>query len=279
MKLAYFPDQTALGSSNIWQSFLESSKKFNFSPVENSLSADAAVIWSVLWKGRLLKNQKIYEHYRSNNKPIFIIEVGSLHRGKTWKICLNHTTSQGIYGNNINLDHNRAKKLDLRLLNVEKNKSEILIALQHYHSLQWQGQPAVDLWLRNTIDQIKRYSDRPIIVRPHPRSPFSASSKHFSIEQPSKLPGTYDVYDINYNYHCVINHNSGTSIQSAISGTPTICDTSSLAYPVSMDFSKLESPVIPEREEWFTKICHTEWTVEEIAQGVPLKRLLSFINR
>jgi hypothetical protein len=70
-----------------------------------------------------------------------------------------------------------------------------------------------------------------------------------------------------------VNHNSGPAVQAAIAGVPIICDSSSLAYPVSDKFENIENIALPDRQEWFLKLCHTEWTVEEIAQGIPLQRL------
>jgi len=84
---------------------------------------------------------------------------------------------------------------------------------------------------------------------------------------------TYDDFDIDYGYHCVINHNSGPAVQAAIQGTPVICDQSSLAFPVSMQLNQIETPYMPDRTQWFTELVHTEWTVSEIAQGIPFLRL------
>jgi hypothetical protein len=116
------------------------------------------------------------------------------------------------------------------------------------------------------------------VVRPHPRSQIREKFADAVIELPKKVDNTYDEFDINYDYHCVINHNSGPCVQSAIHGTPIICDQSSLAFPVSEKWENLENPQLPNREEWFLKLCHTEWTVEEIAQGIPLKRLESYLE-
>jgi hypothetical protein len=71
----------------------------------------------------------------------------------------------------------------------------------------------------------------------------------------------------------VINHNSGPAVQAAIQGTPVICDQSSLAFPVSMQLDQIETPYMPDRTQWFTELVHTEWTVSEIAQGIPFLRL------
>ena len=155
----------------------------------------------------------------------------------------------------------------------ENRRQEILIASQHQASLQWEGQPLMSEWIKQTVDSIRQYSHRKIIIRPHPRSKISINLSDVVIEMPKQIPGTYDDFDINYNYHCVINHNSGPAVQAAIHGVPIVCDSSSLAYPVSGKIENIENIILPDRTEWFVNLCHTEWTVEEIAQGIPLKRL------
>lgn len=275
MNISYFPNQTALQSEPVWKAFLEGCRNHNVIPVENSLTADYAVIWSVLWHGRMRLNYDVHTHYRKQNKPVFIIEVGALNRGVTWKICLNNITSQGIYPTLDNKDPTRHIKLGINLLPVNTNRSDdILIATQHPFSLQWQGLPSIEQWVQETITKIRQYTDRKIVVRPHPRFNIRLPDKSVTFETPTKLPNTYDRYDINFNYHCVINHCSGPSIQAAIAGTPIICDKTSLAYPVSTAFDQIEPAILSERVDWFNNICYTEWTLEEITQGIPQSYLL-----
>ena len=133
-------------------------------------------------------------------------------------------------------------------------------------------------WVTSTVAAVRQYTDRKIFVRPHPRSPISPKIAGVEIEIPKPVIGTYDDFDIDYNYHCVINHNSGPAVQAAIAGVPVICDTSSLASKISGKIQEIENISLPDRDEWFLKLCHTEWTVEEISQGVPLKRLESALN-
>ena len=246
----------------------------------HTISVDGIpVIWSVLWNGRMAQNQKIYENSPKIRKPVVIIEVGNLKRNETWRISLGHINRLGQFANENNLDLDRPKKLGVSLKEiVENRRSEILIATQHQKSLQWQGMPAMDQWVKETVEKIKVYTDRKIVVRPHPRSPLRLNLPGVEVEIPKKLPGTYDDFDIDYNFHCVVNHNSGPALQAAINGVPCICDYSSLAYPVSSKFEEIEEISLPDREEWFLKLCHTEWTIDELAQGIPLKRLEPFIN-
>jgi hypothetical protein len=76
----------------------------------------------------------------------------------------------------------------------------------------------------------------------------------------------------------VINHNSGPAIQAAIQGVPVICDPSSLAGILSGKLGKIDEISLPDREDWFLKLSHTEWTVEEIAEGLPVKRLEKYFK-
>lgn len=234
---------------------------------------DVAVIWSVLWQGRMRSNLPIYQTRTSANKPTIIIEVGNFIRGKTWRVSVHNVNRLGYFGNTTNLDYNRPNKLGVHLKDtVAKLNPEILITGQHETSLQWSGQPTTAIWVANLISQLRLYTDRPIKFRPHPRA--NVSVQNLLIDQPKKIAGTYDDYNITYNYHCVINHNSGPTVQSAINGTPVICDPSGLAFPVSDIIANIETPRLLDRSGWLIELCHTEWTVDEIANGTPLLRLL-----
>ena len=51
-----------------------------------SWDSDAVIIWSVLWHGRMLENREVYAHYRGLDRPVIVIDVGTLIRGVTWKV-------------------------------------------------------------------------------------------------------------------------------------------------------------------------------------------------
>jgi hypothetical protein len=272
MRFRLYREHGALNSTPIFNAFEQGLKSLGHESV--SEKEDVAVIWSVLWSGRMAKNQQIYQKCRAANRPIIIIEVGNLFRGSTWRISLENINGQGIFANNTDLDQTRPKKLGITLEPYkETRKPEILIASQHRDSLQWEGQPNMQLWIEQTIANLRKYTTRKIVVRPHPRSPVQVSLPNVLVELPKLIPGSYDDFDINYHYHCVINHNSGPAVQAAIKGIPVICDVSSLAAPLSNSIENIENLQLPNREEWFLKLCHTEWTVDEISQGIPLARL------
>lgn len=277
MKFRTYRENGALNSPAVFDAFEQGLYAAGHEISKNSEAIP--VIWSVLWHGRMAPNRFIYEEAIKTKKPIVIIEVGNFLRGQTWRISLNHINRLGLFGDDEGLDPDRRKKFKISLKPFQKNrKPEILIACQHQKSLQWQGLPPIDIWVRSTIAKIRQFSDRNIIIRPHPRSPFLIQEKNTTLEKPKLIPNTYDDFDLNLNHHCVVNHNSGVPIQAAINGSPIICDPSCLAYPVSTDFTDIESPILPDREEWLTKMLHTEWFIDEIREGIPIKRLEKYLT-
>lgn len=248
--------------------------------VENSWDTDAAIIWSVLWNGRMRANQQVYEHYRQSNRPVIIVEVGALHRGLTWKVSVNHVTAQGYYGHTQDLDLDRPGKLGMKLSINANTNPNIVIAAQHSRSLQVQELVSQEAWVLDCINKIQAASDRPIIVRSHPRSrlnlPQLPAGVHLEIPRP--IPNTYDGFDMDYACHAVVNYNSGPGIQAAIAGSRPVVHKSSLAAPVSINWTDIEQPYDIDRQQWLIEICHTEYTVEELRTGLWLRRIGSHLG-
>lgn len=279
MKIAYFPNQVALNGGQVLNSFLNGCKSLGIDTIPYSLEADAAVIWSVLWNGRMRQNRAVYEHYRNQNKPVFILEVGALRRQTTWKLSINNVNGQGIFANTENFIKDRENILNLHLSPWKTQRNaEILIAGQHHLSQQWVGMPSMTDWVSETVTTIRKYTNRPIIIRPHPRSSIRMHSiGNVIVDIPRKVSSQLDVYNLDYNFHCIVNHSSSVAVQSAIAGCPIITDINSLASPVSGNFENIENISYPTREKWFEEILHTEWLLEELAQGIPQRRLLDKI--
>jgi hypothetical protein len=272
MKFKIYRQHGALNSPEIFSAVEAGLRRCGHDIVEEN--EDVPVIWSVLWKGRMRANRDVYHRAKQLGKKILIIEVGNLIRGNTWRICLDNINNHGFFSNKHDLDQHRPKNLGVGVGDLQKNRrQEILICSQLAESLQWEGMPSTEQWLTTVVNQIRQHSDRKIVIRPHPRAGIRLNIPNVRIETPRKLPNTYDDFDIDYEYHCVINHNSGPCVQSAIFGTPVICDSSSLAWPVSDSYANLENISLPDRAQWFLELCHTEWTIAEIAAGIPIKRI------
>ena len=278
--VAYYPLQCAKNAQPVMSAVLDCLQARGIQTQENSMTSDAAIIWSVLWAGRMAANQAVYEHYRSQGKPVIIIEIGALYRGDTWKIAVNNITADGYYGHLDNLDWDRPRKLKIGLATQFASKPNIIVALQHDRSLQV---TELDMtgWLHSTLNILKNSTDRPITVRPHPRCKLKLNDlpAGVSVEIPNRLPNTYDSYDMHYDCHALVNYNSGPGTQAAIAGVRPIVETTSLAYPVGVGFAGIEQPYTRDRELWLAQICHTEYTLDELRRGAWISRVAPALER
>jgi hypothetical protein len=278
MRVAYFPNQCAQNSVPVMQAVLDSLRNNGHSIEQNSMNADAAVIWSILWSGRMSANQTVWAHYTQQQRPVIVVDVGALYRGETWKIALNTLTADGYYGHLDRLDPDRPRRLGISLaINLSRNP-RIVVAAQHARSLQVTGLTSMEAWITDQVQQLQQVTDRPIVIRPHPRSRLVANRLHLLpknviIEHPQKLLNTYDSYNLAFDCHAIVNYNSGPGIQAALAGTRPVVDRTSLAYPVGIDIKDIERPYTVDRDQWLTEICHTEYTLKEIEQGQWITRL------
>ena len=237
------------------------------------------VIWSVLFNGRMAGNRAIWERNVQQSKPTIVLEVGGIKRGKTWKVAINGINRDAYFGP-INNTSERADKLELELKSWRHDGEYILICGQHEQSLQWKNMPRMSTWVMETIDTIQKHTDRPIIFRPHPRCRLPHIETEFNNvkrQDPQYVNGTYDDFDMNFkNIYATVNWSSNPAIHSVIEGIPAFTGPSSLAYDVALqDFSQIDNPLYCDRRQWLNDYAYTEWTVEEISQGLPLKLLTS----
>jgi len=247
----------------------------------NYVDSDIDVIWSVLFHNKMANNRTVWDYCRNRGKPVIVLEVGGIQRGTTWKVGLNGINRDAYFGDSGN-NETRAQKLGIDLKPWRSKGEYILICGQHDKSLQWQNMPTMSAWFLQTYNEIRKHSDRPIIFRPHPRCrlpEIERGLKHVYRQEPRHLSGTYDDYDIGFdNIWATISYSSNPGIHSVIEGVAAFVGTSSLAYDAANDIDFLhdiESPLQPDRTQWLNDYAYTEWTVEEISQGIPLKQLTS----
>lgn len=279
MKFGIWTANGALNSPPVFKALAKGIEKLGHTCTFNTES-DIEVIWSVLWHGRMLRNKVIWDRCLKLQKPLMVLEVGCFDRGKTWRLGLGGINRDANFGK-IDLNKNRAKKLGLVLKDWQLNNGDILIAGQHLKSGQWKDSASASSYINDTVQQIRCYTDKKIIVRPHPRSLLNAkfNCKNVSIDIPKKIKNSYDSYFIDYKkYYAIFNYSSNPGIEAAIAGVPVFVGKSSLAYDVANhDISNILNPVKPDRNIWLEKIAHTEWTCDELETGYPIKRLTDVI--
>jgi len=270
MKYDLYPQFGALNSPPIFESFKIGLLKAKQEIAPLGGTGDVAVIWSVLWNGRMRQNKSIWDRYRNLGKPVIVLEIGNLIRNKTWKIGINGI-NLGSYFNPTGNDSSRAEKFGIHLSQWSMSGKHILVCGQHEQSHQWSDQPPMNIWIEQTISTLKQYTDRPIVFRPHPRYPVrlrdSVTVNHEPFDQAIQQSWA------------VVGWNSNPGIQAVINGVPAFVGPNSLAAPVAnLDLRFIENPVRPDRQQWLNDLCWTEWTQEEMEEGIPQKLIANYLQ-
>lgn len=276
MRISYFPNQIAQNAHPVLTAFLQSCQHHGHEVIADSMTADLAVIWSQVWAGRMRGNQQVWQSYRATNRNVIVLEVGGLKRGTTWRVGINGVNGVADFGT-YPASTNRAQQLGLQLRPWQQG-SHIVVCTQRSDSEQWAGMPDHETWLNHVITTLQQHTDRSITIRPHPRTRLQQQWPGVKIQLPVHIAGTYDDVDFESSIAsawAVVNWNSNPGVQAIINGVPAFVGASSLAAPVgNLDLASIENPLRPDRQQWINDLVHTEWTVSEIAQGLPLEQLM-----
>jgi hypothetical protein len=139
-------------------------------------------------------------------------------------------------------------------------------------------------WVLDVIETVRKYSDRPIVVRPHPKNEarnigrireciLSKNIKGVDISENRSTGGNQGGESLDKdltNAHCVITYNSLSGVEAVEAGIPTFAmDDGSMVWPVAhKDLSQIENLNYNiDLQDWKNKIAYTMWNKEEVMSG------------
>ena len=280
MRIEAWPMHGPLNSKNIFQKFIQSMRDAGDEVHENKeTNGDVAVIWSVLWRGRMASYKSIWERYRSQGKPVIVLEVGGLRRNLSYKVGINGINRDADFANQT-VDNKRWGLFKHEFRPWNPTGELIVICGQHDQSEQWKGLPRMSAWIEQSINEIRKYTTRPILVRPHPRNVIHFDEKKFQnvkVRLPKRDYRTYDDTDFKACLErtwAVVNHSSNPAMEAVIKGIPVFVSESSLCHDVgNIKLADINTPAMPNRLNWANKLSYTEWFEDEIEQGLPWARI------
>ena len=146
----------------------------------------------------------------------------------------------------------------------------ILIALQRNGG--WaMGNQDVMQWCKQTINTIRQYSDRDIIVRAHPGD--KQAKKYLRLNYPKvKISNNASLIQDFKNCWAVITYNSSPGVAAAIEGIPVFVTDpepqKSQAFDVcNVDLSQIENPQRPERQPWIERLAMSHYNFDDLQSG------------
>lgn len=286
MKIRVFREFGAMNSRPVFDAFERGVLTTEDQLVNDHKEADVLVIWSVLFKGRMAENQKVWDYAKKVGKPVVVLEVGTLLRNKTWRMGINGINRDATFANDEFTPFKRRPIFNIDLKPWQDNSKEfITIATQRPDSQQWVGMPSVESWLDSVIRRVKNATDRPIVIRPHPRDSITDwgivyhNHPYVYFDRPVAT-GEYDSVnfgDILQRTHLLINHCTSPAIEAVIKGVPVAVGEPSMCWDVRTLIDDIEKPNKPDRDIWFDKLLHTEFLTYELETGWPWKRLREYL--
>ena len=283
MRVSLFTNYGALNSGPIFSSFAEGCDE---QIVYNDMDADVAVIWSILFAGRMAPNREVWKHFNERKKPIIVLEVGALRREETWRVGIGGINNGAEFANKDNLEPDRVSKFGIELKPWIEDNQFITIATQRPDSHQWSTMPTVETYVQNAVNNIRQHTQKDIVIRPHPRDRITDFNKiarenknvYFDVPKSIGDGDKVNFSDILSRSYCVVNHSSNPALEAVINGINVFTGTQSFAYPMSMKhWGELNDPPHRDRNLWLQQLTHIEWWPEEIAEGKPWNRLKNYL--
>jgi hypothetical protein len=180
-----------------------------------------------------------------------------------------------------NIDSSRwnklSKNLDVNLKDYRKSGSHVLLCLQRNGGWSMGGYDVVE-WTTSTIKELRKYTDREIVIRAHPGdkgsvdylSPANLMKKLGNLKgiRLSKTGAT--LVDDLKNCWAVVNYNSSPTVGAAIEGYPifvTDPTRSQCSEIANKALAEIESPTLFDRQRWAERLAMFHWNFEEIQSG------------
>ena len=170
------------------------------------------------------------------------------------------------------------QKFNLQLRPWRSQGEHILVCLQRDGGWSMKG---VDMaqWTYDTVHRLRELTDRPILVRPHPKHQMDLSGLHGLNGVRQSLDGSKLQQDLAGAWAAVF-HNSSSSVAAVLAGIPVFADDDDcVAWAVANhDIRLIDDPVMPDRDQWLYDLCAAHYTDHESQTGEIYRKFLPFIK-
>jgi hypothetical protein len=161
--------------------------------------------------------------------------------------------------------------LDLKLKNYRTQGNHILVCLQRNNGWSMQGLDVMK-FLHHLIPEIRKHSDRHIVVRGHPGD--GKTNAYLKLNYPNvsiSNDGKHITHDLKNAWATVV-YNSSPGVASLIEGVPVFQmdanpNHSMYSECANTNLKRLENPKEFDRQSWLEKISMCHWSFNELASG------------
>jgi hypothetical protein len=263
---------------------------------ETVISSDIAVIQGWVHENspatlHLRLRKAVADFQKTNNKHTIIVDSNLFnYKDKNPSIHYSRYSMDGVFpttGNYFWDDpdpqrwHQIGRDLNITLKDWRKTGNHILICTQRNGGWSMKGLP-VSSWLEYTVTEIKKYSDRPVVVRGHPGDKDAAK---YLKDKPGKytISRNQHILDDFRNAWAVVNYNSTPAVAASIEGIPAFVtdpepQTSQACAVANLNLNIIESPELKDRQLWIERLAMCHWHFGELSDGRAWQHMKKFIT-
>lgn len=236
---------------------------------------DIAVSWGVYKK--IKKETKIRSEIMlkqlSRGRRTLVVERGYLKRDSHFSIGFDSQNGWADF-NNKTCPTDRWSKLGINLKPKTYKGDSVLFCGQVPWDTAVQDIDYIQ-WCKDIVKSIREVTDRNIIFRPHPLGP--DMSKHIEETRRVKMSTNKNILEDFKETWCAVAYNSNALVEAAIEGIPVFAfNNGAMTWEIAnKNIANIENPKLPPRQQWAANLAYTQWTLDEMKLGLPLKHLLS----
>lgn len=168
------------------------------------------------------------------------------------------------------------QRLGLELKPWRTNGDHILICGQRDGGWSMKG---VDMnqWAIDSVRQIRQHTNRPILIRPHPKNPIN-QNLFKGVANVTFSRNTTLQQDLQNAWASVF-FNSSSCVASILAGVPVFAaDPDCVAWQVAnTNLTQIEKPLTLEREQWLWDLSAAHWTDNDSRDGLIYNKFRPFL--
>jgi hypothetical protein len=229
---------------------------------------------------------KIVEHQRQQNNHIMAIDANCFKfkdlDSKYLRYSINGVDYDSSEYANKNSDSARwnilSNDIGLNIKDWKRDGEYILFLVQRDGGWSMKGQSPVE-WTRQKIEAVRKVSNLPIVLRPHPGKIADLRPllrPGVTISDSTKIPIEHDLRRAKAAF--VFNSSSG--VASILEGVPLwVDDSSSVCWDVAnYNIGDIDYPKLTDRSQWINDLAACHWTDQESQQGLVYKQFLPYLT-
>ncbi len=230
--------------------------------------------------------QELVDRQRQHNNHIMAIDANCFKFNDPDSRYLRYSINGVFYDTseyaNKNSDATRwnqiSRDLNLTLNPWKSNGEYILFLIQRDGGWGMKGLNPVQ-WAQQKILEIRKYTNLPIVLRPHPGKIADLTPlvrPGISISDSTKV----SLLDDLSRSKAALVFNSSSGVASVLSGVPLwVDDSGSVCWDVSnKDVSQINNPIMYDRTQWIQDLAACHWTDEESRQGLVYNKFLPYLT-